>query len=84
MASSLDRLVENLHDKADTYNDFNHVKISLWRAFGFTMQTRFVFPYEILASIDKLDYAGLPPKYALYSTLKQAVFFPRMKTINVT
>ena len=52
-----------------------NTKISdLWKAYSPSTtrsSAKGVFPYEWFDDADKLDYKGLPPRKAFYSTLKQ-------------
>ena len=70
MASSLEKLAENLYDKDDRYKNFIFMKRILPKHYEILCQEG-VFPYEWFDDVDQLDYKGLPPRKAFYSTLKQ-------------
>ena len=68
MASSLEKLVENLYDKNGKYINFNHMKkyysgneLELLCQKGF-------YPYEWVDNVEKLNHQGLPPANDFYST----------------
>ena len=60
MASSLEKLVENLYDKTDKYNNFNHMKKYYNNELDLLCQKGF-YPYEWVDNVDKLTHDGLPP-----------------------
>jgi hypothetical protein len=70
MASSLEKLVENLYDKNDKYNNFNHMKKYYNNELDLLCQKGF-YPYEWVDNVDKLNHEGLPPVNESYSTLSQ-------------
>jgi len=70
MASSLDKLVENLYDKEDKYKNFTFMKQFYGDNMNIICQKGF-YPYEWVDSWDKLENAvGLPPIEDFYSRLK--------------
>ena len=70
MPTSLEKLAENLYDKDDRYKNFRFMKSIFPEHYEILCQ-KGVFPYEWFDDGDKLDYKGLPPRKAFYSTLKQ-------------
>ena len=70
MNSSLSKLVENLYDANDKYSNFMHMK-ELYKSSMHLLCKKGQYPYEWVDRIDKLDYVGLQPKDAFYSTLTQ-------------
>jgi hypothetical protein len=70
MASSLEKLVENLYDKKDKYTNFNHMKKYYNNELDLLCQKGF-YPYEWVDSVEKLNHDGLPPINEFYSTLSQ-------------
>ena len=70
MASSLEKLVENLYDKNDKYNNFNHMKKYYNNELDLLCQKGF-YPYEWVDNVEKLNHEGLPPVNEFYSTLSQ-------------
>ena len=64
MASSLDKLVENLDKNccANTGKFYKGKQLSLFMRKG-------VYPYEYASSLEKLDETELPPMEAFYSKL---------------
>jgi hypothetical protein len=70
MASSLDKLVENLYDDKDKYTNFNHMKKYYANHLDILCQKGY-YPYEWVDNVEKLNHIGLPPKEEFYSSLKQ-------------
>ena len=70
MASSLEKLVENLYDKNDKYNNFHHMKQYYENELGMLCQKGF-YPYEWMDNVEKLNHQGLPPKNDFYSMLSK-------------
>lgn len=72
MASSLAKLVDNLVEKGDSFENtkrhFDGEKLDLLKRKG-------VYPYEWLDSIDKLDETELPPIEAFFSILSGSGIF---------
>ena len=70
MASSLEKLSENLYDPEDKYKNFNFMRKEFPENYEILCQ-KGVYPYEFVNDISKLDYQGLPPIDKFYSKLKQ-------------
>ena len=70
MSSSLSELVKNLYDKNDKYKNFMNMK-KFYKSSMNLLCKKGHYPYEWVDSIEKLDYVGLPPKEAFYSSLSQ-------------
>ena len=70
MASSLEKLTENLYDPIDRYKNFNSMKSEFPEHYEILCQ-KGVYPYEFVDDISKLDYRGLPPIDKFYSKLRQ-------------
>ena len=70
MASSLEKLVDNLYDKNDKFNNFNHMKKYYEPELELLCQKGF-YPYEWVDNDEKLNHIGLPPSSDFYSRLKQ-------------
>ena len=70
MASSLEKLAENLYDPIDKYNKFNSMKSEFPEQYEILCQ-KGVYPYEFVDDITKLDYNGLPPIESFYSKWRQ-------------
>ena len=72
MASSLEKLVENLYDKNDKYINFNHMRkyYNSGNELELLCQKGF-YPYEWVDNVEKLNHVGLPPASDFYSTLTQ-------------
>ena len=68
MASSLEKLAEDLYDSTDKFKNFTHMKRFFSDKMDLVCQKGH-FPYEWFDSIDKFDYKGLPPIEACYSQL---------------
>ena len=68
MASSLESLVNNLYDKENKYKHFTHMKRHFPEHIELLCRKN-IYPYEFVDHISKLDYVGLPPKEAFYSSL---------------
>ena len=61
MASSLEKIVENLYDTNDKYVNFPCVKQHFKEDMDILCRKGF-YPYEFIDNDDKLNYPGLPPK----------------------
>ena len=59
MASSLDRLANNLYDKNDKFKNFNFMKKEYPEHYEILCKKGF-YPYEWVDSIKKINYMGLP------------------------
>ena len=70
MASSLEKLVENLYDKNDKYSNFNHMKKYYEPELELLCQKGF-YPYEWVDNVEILNHIGLPPSSEFYSRLSQ-------------
>ena len=70
MASSLENLAKNLHDKEDKFKYFNFMKKEYPNHYELLCQKGH-YPYEWVDDIKKLEYKGLPPRAKFYSALKQ-------------
>jgi hypothetical protein len=70
MASSLEKLAENLYDKEDKYKNFHSLKSIYPEHYELLCQKGF-YPYEWVDDISKLDHVGLPPIQSFYSNLRQ-------------
>ena len=70
MASSLEKLVENLYDEKDKYMNFTHMKRLYNKHMDLLCQKGY-YPYEWMDDISKMKHKGLPPIEAFYSTLYQ-------------
>ena len=73
MASSLEKLVENLYDEEDKYKHFIFMKENFPDHYDILCQKGY-YPYEWVDDISKLDHKGLPPVEAFNSELKQEIF----------
>ena len=71
MKSSLEKLTENLYDKAAKYKNFKHMQKYYADKLELLCQKGY-YPYEWVDNINKLDYGGLPPIHAFNSRLKQS------------
>ena len=76
MASSLDKLVENLYDENDKYIHFKHMNKHHANHLDLLCQKGF-YPYEWVDNIDKLNHVGLPNIADFYSSLKQESIKPK-------
>jgi hypothetical protein len=70
MASSLEKLVENLYDPTDKFKHFHSMKKEFPEHYEM-LSRKGVYPYEWMDDISKLDHRGLPPREAFYSKLRQ-------------
>ena len=70
MASSLEKLAENLCDPIDKYKNFNSMKAEFPEQYEILCQ-KGVYQYDFVDDVSKLDYNGLPPIESFYSKLKQ-------------
>ena len=72
MASSLEKLVENLHNDNPTtkYDNFTFMKKEFGNDIALVCQKGF-YPYEYMDNTDKLDQEGLPNIESFYSQLSQ-------------
>ena len=70
MASSFEKLVENLYDPSDKFKNFTFMQQNYPQHMELLCQKGY-YPYEWVNDIKKLDHKGLPPKDAFYSSLKQ-------------
>jgi hypothetical protein len=68
MASSLEKLTENLYDKDDRYKHFHNMKKHFNKYMDLLCRKGY-YPYEYIDNDEKLDEIGLPPKEAFYSNL---------------
>ena len=71
MASSLEKLVDNLYDDNDKYKNIPCVKQYFNDHMDLLCRKGF-YPYEFVDSDDKLNYPELPPKESFYSKLSQS------------
>ena len=71
MATSLEKLVENLYDKNDKYTNFPCMKQYFDKHMDILCRKGF-YPYEFMDNNDKLNYPELPPQEAFYSKLSQS------------
>ena len=60
----LDKLVKNLYDKEDKFNNFHFMKRQFPEHMDLLCRKGF-YPYEWVDGIEKLDYEGIPPIEAL-------------------
>ena len=72
MASSLEKLVENLHndDPLTKYDNFHFMKKEFGNDISLVCQKGF-YPYEWMDDTNKFDHAGLPKIGSFYSQLSQ-------------
>ena len=70
MASSLEKLSENLYDDEDKFKNFKFMKTEFPEHYEILCQKGY-YPYEWVNDIKKLNHKGLPPQSAFYSSLKQ-------------
>ena len=70
MASSLEKLAENLYDKEDKYKNFHNMKREFPEHIDLLCKKGH-YPYEWVDSHDKLNNIGLPPIENFYSELKK-------------
>ena len=70
MASSLEKLVENLYDKEENFLNFKYMKKYFPDHLDLLCQKGY-YPYEWVDNIEKLDSIGLPPRESSYSKLNQ-------------
>ena len=71
MASSLDKLVDNLYDKEDKYKHFKSIKQNFPNNYELLCKKGY-YPYGWVDSIDKLYHKGLPPMEAFDNKLTQS------------
>jgi len=71
MASSLEKLVENLYDKNDKYVNFPCMKQYFNDEIDLLCRKGF-YPYEWVDNDSKLDFDGLPSQDKFYSKLSQS------------
>ena len=71
MASSLEKLAENLYDPEDKFKQFHHIKNMYPDHYEFLCKKGF-YPYEWVDDINKLDHIGLPPIEAFDNKLTQS------------
>ena len=71
MGSSLEKLVENLYDKDDTYKNFNSMK-QYFNEHLDLLCKKGKYPYEWMDDGKKLNYQGLPDKSDFYSKLSRS------------
>ena len=78
MASSLEKLVENLHNDNPTtkYDDFHFMKQEFGDDINLVCQKGF-YPYEWMDDTDKLNQEGLPEIESFYSQLSQKSISPK-------
>jgi len=69
MASSLEKLVENLYDPTDKFKHFKFMKKEFPEHYEM-LSRKGVYPYEWIDDIDKMNYEGFPPIEAFRSSLK--------------
>jgi hypothetical protein len=69
MASSLEKLVENLYDPTDKFKHFHSMKKEFPEHYEM-LSRKGVYPYEWMDNIDKMNYEGFPPIEAFRSSLK--------------
>ena len=72
MASSLEKLVENLYDDDDKYKNFPSMK----QYFNDNMDIfcrKGIYPYEQMDDNEKFNYDGLPSRKDFYSRLTQTI-----------
>ena len=70
MASSLEKLAENLYDKEDKYKNFHNMKREFPDHIDLLCKKGH-YPYEWVDSHDKLNNIGLPSIENFYSELKK-------------
>ena len=72
MASSLEKLVENLHndDPVTKYDNFHFMKQEFGNDINLVCQKGF-YPYEWMDDTNKLNHEGLPNIESFYSQLSQ-------------
>ena len=70
MASSLEKLVENLYDEKDKFKNFTHMKKFYNEHMELLCQKGY-YPYEWMDDMHKLKYDGLPAIDQFYSHLQQ-------------
>ena len=75
MASSLEKLTENLYDKEDKYKHFQFMKSVYPEHYELLCRKGF-YPYEWVDDISKLDHTGLPPIEAFDNKLTQSKASP--------
>ena len=75
MASSLEKLVENLYDEKDTYKNFTHMKKYYNDNMDILCQKGY-YPYEWFDDISKMKHKCLPPIEAFDSKLSQKQLKP--------
>ena len=75
MASSLEKLAENLYDKEDKYKHFHSLKSIYPEHYDLLCKKGF-YPYEWVDNINKLDNVGLPPIEAFNNRLTQSTATP--------
>ena len=61
MASSLEKLVDNLYESDDKYKNFNFMKKEFPEHYSILCQKGF-YPYECVDRLDKFHHKGLPPR----------------------
>ena len=74
LGESLDKLVKNIYDKAEKFNNFPNMKQHFENHMDILCRKGF-YPYEWVNNIDKLDYIGIPPAEVLRSQLNMKAFY---------
>ena len=70
MASSLEKLAENLYDREDKYRHFHNMRREFPDHIDLLCKKGH-YPYEWVDSHEKLQHIGLPPRENFYSELKK-------------